>query len=107
MTSAAVARVAAAEGAALDALPRDLLAKARLVALSTTLATNACVEGQGGRARLVMMGSSQKTLRWVGADKKYGLNYDDVLCIDTHGSFDGTFQQSLRQAFAENLSPET
>ena len=77
-------------GAALDALPRDMLAKARLVALSTTLATNACVEGQGGRAKLVMMGSSQKTLRWVGADKKYGLNYDDVLCIDTHGSFDGT-----------------
>ena len=77
-------------GRALDTLPKELLEKADVAALSTTLATNACVEDKGGRARLVMMGSTQKTLRWVGADRKYGLNYDDVLCLDTHGSFDGS-----------------
>ena len=77
-------------GRALDTLPKALLQQAEVVSLSTTLATNACVEDKGGRARLVMMGSTQKTLRWVGADKKYGLNYDDVLCLDTKGSFDGS-----------------
>ena len=77
-------------GRALDTLPRDLLERAEVAALSTTLATNACVEDKGGRARLVMMGTNQKTLRWVGADKKYGLNYDDILCLDTQGSFDGS-----------------
>ena len=77
-------------GRALDALPAELLRQAEVAALSTTLATNACVEDKGGRARLVMMGSTQKTLRWVDAEKKYGLHYDDVLCLDTHGSFDGS-----------------
>ena len=76
-------------GRALDTLPSALLHQAEVAALSTTLATNACVENKGGRARLVMMGTDRKTLEWVGADKKYGLNYDDVLCLNTHGSFDG------------------
>lgn len=77
-------------GRALDMLPRELLKQAEFAALSTTLATNACVENQGGRARLVLMGATRKTLEWIGADKKYGLNYDDVLCLDTKGSFDGS-----------------
>ena len=46
-------------GGALDTLPRGLLERAELVALSTTLATNACVEGKGGRARLVLMGTTR------------------------------------------------
>jgi len=77
-------------GRALDMLPEEMLKSADTAALSTTLATNACVENQGGRARLVLMGATQKTLEWIGADRKYGLNYDDVLCLDTKGSFDGT-----------------
>lgn len=77
-------------GRALDGLPESLLHQAEAVALSTTLATNACVENKGGRARLVMLGTTRETLEWVGADRKYGLNYDDVLCLDTRGSFDGT-----------------
>ena len=76
-------------GQALDTLPAELLRRAEVVALSTTLATNACVEDKGGRARLVMMGTTLDTLKWVGADKKYGLNYGDVLCLNTRGSFDG------------------
>jgi len=76
-------------GRALDTLPAALLRQAEVAALSTTLATNACVEGKGGRARLVMMGTTRKTLEWVNADRKYGLIYDDVLCLDTHSSFNG------------------
>lgn len=76
-------------GKALDLLPADLLKKAESVALSTTLATNACVENKGGRARLVLMGTNRSTLEWIGADKKYGLNYDEVLCLDTKSTYDG------------------
>jgi N-methylhydantoinase A/oxoprolinase/acetone carboxylase beta subunit len=74
-------------GGALDMLPRDLLSKAELVSLSTTLATNACVENKGGRAKLVLVGTERRTLERIGADRKYGLNYDDVLCIETDGSY--------------------
>ena len=52
-------------GRALDALPRELLEQAEAAALSTTLATNACVEGRGGRARLVLMGTTRKTLEFI------------------------------------------
>lgn len=76
-------------GRALDALPRELLEQAGVAALSTTLATNACVEGRGGRAHLVLMGTTRKTLEFIEADRKYGLNYDDVLCLPTGGTFDG------------------
>lgn len=72
-------------GKALDTLPRELLLKADTVALSTTLATNACVEGKGGRARLLMMGTNRKTLDWIQADQKYGLNYDALICVPEHG----------------------
>jgi len=40
----------------LDGLPPDLLRQARLACLSTTLATNAIVEGRGGRACLILIG---------------------------------------------------
>ena len=76
-------------GAALDLLPRKLLEQAAVVSLSTALATNACVENKGGRARLVLVGTEQSTLERVGADKKYGLDYDDVLCVETRTSYDG------------------
>lgn len=38
---------------ALDALPQELFARVRMVSLSTTLATNACVENKGGNAKLI------------------------------------------------------
>lgn len=40
----------------LDGLPPELLVEARLACLSTTLATNAIVEGRGGKACLILMG---------------------------------------------------
>lgn len=76
-------------GNALDVLPREFLTQARIIALSTTLATNACVENKGGRAKLILMGTTKKVLEWIDAQSKYGLKNEDVLCVDTHGSFDG------------------
>ena len=76
-------------GNALDMLPRELAEKAELVSISTTLATNACVEKKGGRGKLVLVGTDRATLERVGADKKYGLEYSDVLCVEAKASYDG------------------
>lgn len=41
---------------ALDTLDEKLIAQAKMLGLSTTLATNACVENKGSRAKLLMIG---------------------------------------------------
>ena len=41
---------------ALDKLPAEWVSRAEFLALSTTLATNACVENKGSRAKLLMIG---------------------------------------------------
>ena len=76
-------------GTALDNLPRDVLALAEHAALSTTLATNACVEGKGGRAKLIIVGTTDEILRRVDAQGKFGIPYSDVLAIEFVGSYDG------------------
>lgn len=58
-------------GRALDGLPRELVQQAGLVSLSTTLATNACVEDKGGRAKLIFIGLYPKTVEELGPS--YGL----------------------------------
>jgi N-methylhydantoinase A/oxoprolinase/acetone carboxylase beta subunit len=82
-------------GQALDGLPASILAQAQSVALSTTLATNACVEHKGCRARLILIGVQEKVMHWIGADQKYGLCYDDVLCVEATYSMDGTVAQTI------------
>lgn len=52
----------------------------RLVSMSTTLATNALVEGQGGRAALIMAGFTEKDLDRDGL--REALNGDPVVFID-------------------------
>ncbi len=69
-------------GEAIDSLPKEQVEAATIVALSTTLATNACVEGKGGRAKLILIGASERLLDWIGADEKYGLEKENILCID-------------------------
>jgi N-methylhydantoinase A/oxoprolinase/acetone carboxylase beta subunit len=59
-------------GNAIDGLPSDFLKKVEMIALSTTLATNACVENKGGRAKLLFIGVDKKVVEWVGRD--YGLH---------------------------------
>ena len=56
---------------ALERLDRELLGKADYIALSTTLATNACVEGKGGRAKLVFIGLDPKAVTMMKGT--YGL----------------------------------
>jgi len=58
-------------------LPARLLAQAETVGLSTTLATNACVEGKGGRSKLIFIGMDKETVERTG--KNYGLPMDDTL----------------------------
>ena len=62
-------------------------ARIRLVSLSTTLATNALVEGQGGRAGLVMIGFSPEDLKRDGLAEALG--GDPVIYLpgghDVHG----------------------
>jgi len=76
-------------GNALDGLPSDLLRQAEVVALSTTLATNACVEDKGGRARLLFIGVDKRVVEWVGSD--YGLpNADEIFFLDSKSNSQGT-----------------
>ncbi len=76
-------------GTALDLLPNDILMKAEQAALSTTLATNACVEGKGGRAKLIIVGTTDEVLRRVDARGNFGTPYEDVLAVKYEGSYDG------------------
>ena len=77
-------------GAAIDALPREQLMRAEHAAISTTLATNACVEGKGGRAKLIIVGSTDEVLHRVDAKGKFGIPYADVLTTPFEGSYDGS-----------------
>ena len=77
-------------GNAIDALPREELHRVEQAAISTTLATNACVEGTGGRAKLVLVGSTPEVLRRVDAQGMFGIPYEDVITTEYVGSFDGS-----------------
>lgn len=66
---------------AIKMLDPDILPKVRFVSLSTTLATNACVEGRGGRAKLLLIGADRKVLQKVY--REYGFDsLNDVLVMD-------------------------
>ncbi len=56
---------------ALRELDQELVHKAEYIALSTTLATNACVEDKGGRAKLVFMGLDPRAVTMMQGS--YGL----------------------------------
>ena len=74
---------------ALSGLPEARFRDVTSVAISTTLATNACVEGKGGRARLLLAGVSERQLRMAEAEERYGLRAGDVLCVQGRSTFDG------------------
>ncbi len=76
-------------GRALDALPPEMIQAASIISLSTTLATNACVENKGCRAKLLLFGMGEEPFRRANEKDKYGLKNDCVLCVDTNGSYDG------------------
>ena len=60
---------------ALGLLPEDLVRKAGSIALSTTLATNACVENKGCRAKLLIIGTEPSIIgRLKDVLAEYGIN---------------------------------
>ena len=67
-----------------------------LISLSTTLATNAVVEGVGGRVALVMIGFDETSLQ--RADLARALGQDPVFFINGGHAADGTPQAQLDEA---------
>ena len=62
-------------------LDPEHIKQVRFVSLSTTLATNACVENRGGKVRLLFIGANRKVLKNVY--KEYGFeSLDDIAVID-------------------------
>ncbi|MCR5627316.1 MAG: hydantoinase/oxoprolinase family protein [Lachnospiraceae bacterium] len=67
-------------GNSLKKLPFDEVKKASYISLSTTLATNACVENKGGRVCLIFIGVNEKTVNEVY--EEYGFeNMDDMVFL--------------------------
>lgn len=63
--------------------PKDMLAKCKLAALSTTLATNACVENKGGRGKLIFIGIDEVTFK--EAHVEYGIDRpEDIYLLPCH-----------------------
>lgn len=66
---------------AIRMLDPGALSRVTFVSLSTTLATNACVENRGGHVRLLFIGADRKVLQQVY--REYGFDsLKDILVID-------------------------
>ncbi|MCL2883350.1 MAG: hydantoinase/oxoprolinase family protein, partial [Coriobacteriia bacterium] len=91
---------------ALDALPPEYLQKAELISLSTTLATNACVEDKGGSAKLVFLGGDRGIIDAYGPE--YGLPpAKDMLILDCYTTFSGQIERAVDWgAFAASIEGE-
>ena len=62
-------------------LPEDQLRDCEQAALSTTLATNACVENLGGRGKIIFLGVSRKV--FMETWRSYGFrSLNDILLVD-------------------------
>lgn len=80
---------------ALDQLPQEYMSQVGSISLSTTLATNACVEDKGCRAKLLLLGSSNDMLdRLKHIYKDYGM--DDLSQIVV---FEGLPENYFSNAF--------
>jgi N-methylhydantoinase A/oxoprolinase/acetone carboxylase beta subunit len=77
---------------ALALLPEETLRQAEIVSLSTTLATNACVEGRGGRAKLIFLGGDERVINEFG--QKYGLPpADEIYIQECFSTFSGEIEK--------------
>ena len=90
---------------AIESVPMELLEQGEVLCLSTTLATNACVENKGIHSKLIIVGIPQNVLTRVDAKRKYGLDPNDVLCFDANGSFDGSRveEPDWEEIYRENI----
>lgn len=73
---------------AIDGLPTKLVQQADIISLSTTLATNACVENKGGRAKLIFFGGDKTVIDQYG--RQYGLpSSDEIYIQESYTHFSG------------------
>lgn len=94
---------------ALDNLDSTLLPQAEIISLSTTLATNACVENKGGRAKLLFIGVDEDIVSRFGDE--YGLrDAGQLYFVEAVTTIDGkilqrpdwdTFLRESRQWFQD------
>ncbi len=91
---------------ALDQLPEGLLEKAEIISLSTTLATNACVEDKGGNSKLIFFGGIARDVDEIGG--KYGLPKSDEMYIqESFTDFSGMARREPDwEFFRENIKDE-
>lgn len=90
-------------------LPGELVRQAKLLSLSTTLTTNACVEEKTGRSKLIFFGGDKTVIDRYG--KEYGLpSSGEMLLQESYTSFSGDsqrepdwemFRQRLQHGFAD------
>lgn len=73
-------------------LPKELVKEAQSISLSTTLATNACVENKGSKARLFIYGGEEDYIFRLGA-KSGEFKPEDFICIDTKTTYEGRIRQ--------------
>lgn len=77
---------------AIDGLHSDLVHQAEIISLSTTLATNACVEEKSGRAKLIFFGGDKNVIDKFG--RKYGLPSSENMYIqESYTNFSGGFDR--------------
>ena len=91
---------------AIDGLDAEILKKASLISLSTTLATNACVEDRGGNAKLIFFGGEPKVIDESGG--KYGLPPSNQIYIqESFTKFSGgTEREPDWELFCASLEKE-
>ena len=91
---------------ALDALPPEPLKKAEVISLSTTLATNACVEDKGGSAKLIFLGGDPNVINKNG--KAYGLPPAHEMVIqESYTKFSGEIERDMDwDKFLANIGNE-
>ncbi|HBN83283.1 MAG TPA: methylhydantoinase, partial [Clostridiales bacterium] len=83
---------------ALDQLDQELFQEIQFVSLSTTLATNACVEGKGANAGLVLIGCHPKVIEQYG--KEYGLpDLSSIIMLDGMVGDDGEIEKEPDWAY--------
>lgn len=76
----------------LNTVNKEYIPHIKLVSISTTLVTNACVEGKGSKAKLILIGSSIKEVNSYG--KEYGMpSYENIIFVDGKVNLNGEIEK--------------
>lgn len=90
---------------AIDGLPAELTRQATIISLSTTLATNACVEDKGGRAKLIFFGGDKQVIDKLG--RQCGLpSSDEIYIQEGYTTFSGEILREPDWALFDSQTQE-